>query len=114
MYFVRRGRISFAFRLITEVNIQIYFAVSTSRNSCPEVFCKKGVLRNIAKLAGKHLYQSLFFNKVAGLSAATLLKKRLWHKCFPVNFAQFLETSFFIEYLWWLLLNQAWRIFHLL
>ena len=114
MYFVRRGRISFAFRLITEVNIQIYFAVSTSRNSCPEVFCKKGVLRNIAKLTGKHLYQSLFFNKVAGLSAATLLKKRLWHKCFPVNFAQFLETSFFIEYLWWLLLNQAWRIFHLL
>ena len=114
MYFVRRGRISFAFRLTIEVNIQIYFAVSTSRNSCPEVFCKKGVLRNIAKFTGKHLCQSLFFNKVAGLSAATLLKKRLWHRCFSVNFAQFLETSFFLEYLWWLLLNQAWRIFHLL
>ena len=23
---------------------------------------------------------------------ATLLKKRLWHKCFPVNFAKFLRT----------------------
>ena len=29
--------------------------------------CKKGVLRNFAKLTGKHLCQSLFFNKVAGL-----------------------------------------------
>ena len=26
---------------------------------------------------------------------ATLLKKRLWHKCFPVNFAKFLRTTFF-------------------
>ena len=35
---------------------------------------------------------------------ATLLKKRLWHMCFPVNFAKFLTTSFFIKHLWWLLL----------
>ena len=27
--------------------------------------------------------------KVAGLRPASLLKKRLWHKCFPVNFAIF-------------------------
>ena len=31
------------------------------------LFCKKGVLRNFAKFTGKHLYQNLFFNKVAGL-----------------------------------------------
>ena len=30
-------------------------------------------------------------NKVAGLRAATLLKKGLWHRCFPVNFAEFLR-----------------------
>ena len=30
------------------------------------VFCKKGILRNFAKFTGKHLRQSLFFNKVAG------------------------------------------------
>ena len=29
---------------------------------------KKGILRNFAKFTGKHLYQSLLFNKVAGLS----------------------------------------------
>ena len=37
------------------------------RSSRPEVFCKKGVLRNFTKFTGKHLCQSLFFNKVAGL-----------------------------------------------
>ena len=54
---------------------------------------KKGVLRNFAKFTGKHLCQSLYFNKVAGLRPATLLKKKLWHRCFPVNFAK-LRTPF--------------------
>ena len=31
---------------------------------------------------------------------ATLLKKRLWPWCFPVNFAKFLRTTFFTEHLW--------------
>ena len=38
----------------------------TSRSSRPEVFFKKGVLRDLTKFAGKHLCQSPFFNKVAG------------------------------------------------
>ena len=45
------------------------------RSSQPEVFCKKDVLSNFAKFTGKHLCQSLFFNKVAGLRPATLLKR---------------------------------------
>ena len=32
-----------------------------------KVFCKKGVLRNFAKIIGKRLCQRFFFNKVAGL-----------------------------------------------
>ena len=32
----------------------------------PEVFYKKGVLKDFAKFIGKHLYQSFFFNKVVG------------------------------------------------
>ena len=44
-----------------------FFWIYLGRSSRPEVFCKKGVLRNIAKLTGKHLCQSLFFNKVSGL-----------------------------------------------
>ena len=46
------------------------------RSSCPQVLCKKGVLKNFTKFTGKHLWQSLLFNKVAGLSPATLLKTR--------------------------------------
>ena len=34
------------------------------RNSRPEVFCKKGVLKNFAKFTEKHLCQSCFFNLV--------------------------------------------------
>ena len=36
---------------------------------------------------------------------ATSLKKRLWRRCFPVNFAEFLRTLFVTEHLRWLLLN---------
>ena len=53
---------------------------------------KKGVLRNFAKFTGKYLCRSLFFNKAAGLEA--FIKKRFWHRCFPVNFAKFLRTLF--------------------
>ena len=49
----------------------------------------RGVLENFTKVTGKHLCQSLFFNKVAGLRPATLLKKRLWRMRFPGNFAKF-------------------------
>ena len=63
------------------------------RNSCPEVFCKKGVLRNFVKFTERHLCQRLSY-KVAGLRPTALLKKRPWHRCFPVNFAKFLEIPF--------------------
>ena len=52
----------------------------SSHQSCP---VKKGVLTNFAKFTGKHLYQCLFFNKVAGAA-----------RCFPVNLAKFLRTPF--------------------
>ena len=81
----------------------MYFGIS--RSSHPEVFPKKSVLKKFAKFTAKHLCQSLFFNKVAGLRPVTLLKKRLWHRCFLVNFVKFLRTPFYIEHLVWLLLD---------
>ena len=59
------------------------------RISRPELFCKKGILKNFSKFTGKYLCQRLFFNKISGLRPEILLKKRLWHRCFPVNFAKF-------------------------
>ena len=35
------------------------------RSCRPEVFYKIGLLKNFVKFRGKHLWQSLFFNKVA-------------------------------------------------
>ena len=58
------------------------------RSSRSEVFCKKGVLENFTKFTGKHLCQSLIFNKVSGLRPATLLKRGLWLRCFPVIFVK--------------------------
>ena len=37
--------------------------------------------------------RALFLIKLQA-TLASLLKKRLWHKCFPVNFAKFLRTPF--------------------
>ena len=64
------------------------------RSSHQKSSLKKGVLRNFTKFTGKHLSQGLFFNKVAGHRPANLSKKRLWHRCCPVNFANFLRTPF--------------------
>ena len=71
------------------------------------MFFKKGVLRIFAKFTGKHLCQGLFFKKVEGLRPAALLKKRLVHRCFPVNFAKLLRAPFLTEHLRWLLLSYV-------
>ena len=62
----------------------------------PEVFLK-GVLRNFAKFTGKHLCQSLIFNKVAGMRPATLLKRRFWRRCFPVSVRRCPVKNVFIK-----------------
>ena len=71
--------------LFTEkiMHVQIWICCEY-RSSPPEVFCRIGGLRNFAKLTGKHLCQSLFCNKVAGL--------------------KFIRAPFFTEHLRWLLL----------
>ena len=62
-----------------------------------------GVLKNFAKFTGKHQCQSLFLIKLQSLGPDI---KRPWHRCFPVNFAIFLRTSFLTEHLQWLLLSK--------
>ena len=39
--------------------------------------------------------------------ACNFIKKRLWDRCFPVNFAKLLRAPFLTEHLWWLLLTCA-------
>ena len=71
------------------------------RSSRPEVFCRKGVLRNFAKFTGKHLWKSLFFNKVAGLRPLLLLTllKRDSGQVFSCEFRETSKNTFFTEQL---------------
>ena len=62
---------------------------SEYRSSHQRCSVRKGFLRTFAAPV-----QSLFWNKYAGLRPATLLKKRPWYRCFPVNFAKFLRAPF--------------------
>ena len=81
--------------LLLEIKSQTlsYVVTAMVRSSRPGVFCKKEVLTKLAKLIEKHLCQSLF------------LIKKLWQRCFPVNFAKVLRKTFLIEHLRRLLPN---------
>ena len=46
-------------------------------------------------------------SQATGLRPATLLKQRLWHRCFPVNFEKSLATSLLKEHFRWLLLQKC-------
>ena len=63
-------------------------------SSRPEVFCKNGVLRNFAKLTGKHLRQSLFFNKIAGIKASNFIEKETLAQVFSCEFCEISKNTF--------------------
>ena len=55
----------------------------------PEMFFKKGVLKNFANLTP--VLESLF-NKNGGLGARNFIKKSVKNRCFPVKLAKILRT----------------------
>ena len=55
--------------------------IASAEAAARGVLCKKVINKEV-------------LNKVAGLRPAILLKKRLWDRCFPVNFAKFLRAPF--------------------
>ena len=67
---------------------RVSMVLKRNRSSHRRCSARKGILRNFAKLTGKHLCQSLFFNKVTGR-----------HRCFSVDFTKFLRTPFLTEHL---------------
>ena len=59
------------------------------RSSRPGVLCKKGVVRNFTKFTGRHLCQSLFFDRVPGLRPLTLAQ------VFSYGFCKITKNTFF-------------------
>ena len=84
--------------------LDVWVGSECTRISHRKCCVRKGALRNFVKFKGKHLCYCFFFNKVAALMPATLLKKRPWHRCFPVNFAKYLRTPVLQNTFMWLLL----------
>ena len=66
------------------------------------MFYKKGDLRNFVKFTGKHLCQSLFFNKVAGLRPETcnFIKKETLAQVISGEFYEISKNTIFTEHLW--------------
>ena len=76
--------------VISHINHHCCYLFRSNHQRCS---MKKCVLRIFTKFTRKYLSQNLFFNKLC-LRPATLLNKRLWHRCFPVNFTKLLGTPF--------------------
>ena len=83
-------RWALSFLLLIVAIFILYMTYFSCWSSRPKMFCKKGVLEDLAKFTGKHLCQSLFFNKVSVLRPAGVF----FYRCFPVNFVKFLRTPF--------------------
>ena len=76
------------------------------------MFHKKAVLKIFAIFTEKHLYWNLFLYKNAGLQACSFVKKRLQHRCFPVNIDKFLRALILKNICGWLLLRVFLERFH--
>ena len=58
----------------------------------------------VRRCSVKKVFLEILQNSQENTCARVSVKKRLWHRCFPVNFAKFLRTPFLTEHLRWLLL----------
>ena len=59
-----------------------------------DVFCKKGVMKKLGKIQRTTSVLESLFNKFATRWFATLLKKKLLHTYFLLNFAKIFVTPF--------------------
>ena len=55
----------------------------------------------VQRCSAEKMFLEILLNSQENTSAR-VLKKRLWHRCFLVNFTKFLRTPFFTEPLRWL------------
>ena len=70
------------------------FLISLFRNSHRTCFVKKGALKNFANFHRKHLCWIFLLIKLQA-QACNFNKKRLQHRCFPVNISKFFKNSLF-------------------
>ena len=94
--------------------VKFHKEIAINRNSHRRFSIKKGLLKSLVKFTRKHLRQSVFFNKVAGLNFAKFLRtpflqntsrqlllKMFWFKSYTRNgkngLLKYIYTLFFIS-----------------
>ena len=88
--------------LIVLLISRFYFqSNSIYRNSPPEVFLTKGVLKICSKFTEEHPCQSAISIKLQ----SNFIEIVLWHGCFPVNWLHIFRTPFPKNTPGWLLLD---------
>ena len=88
---------SFFVRITVFTKFFSKFEISFWKSSHRRCSIKKGVLRNFVKYIGKHLCQSSFFHKIAGLRPANFIKKETLAQVFFCEFCEIFKNTFFIE-----------------
>ena len=71
--------------------LKTYSGVKKWQAQPPEVFCKKGVLKNFSNFTGKHLCWGIFLIKLHEWKPVTLKKETLT-QVVPVKFTKFLRA----------------------
>ena len=89
---------------VTEIMMKSTIISPSFRSSRPEVSYKKRYSKKFRKIYRKTPNARVSFLIKLQAWHAILLKKRLWHRCFPVNFAKFLRITFLKDHPRWLLL----------
>ena len=84
--------------------IRCYLLLLFAKEAVAQTSSVKKVFLEISQNSQENTCARVSFLKKLQTMACNFIKKRLWHKCFPVNFAKFLRTPFLTEHLWWLLL----------
>ena len=78
------------------------------RSSRPNLLCKKVFLK-ISQNSQENTCTRASFLISCRRQPAASLKKRLWHRSFPVDFVEFIRIPSFIEHILWLLLSMGFQ-----
>ena len=80
---------------------KFYLGTPILENICEDdCFQKLSLINSFNVKVSQHSYGSF------RLEACSFIKKRVWGRCFPVNFTKFLRKPFFTKHLRWLLLSD--------
>ena len=103
LFYQRVGYISLGY--VIPSTVHFHFEMQDSE-AIPKMCSVKNVFLEISQNSQENACARVSFLiklQAIGLRTATLLKKRLWLSCFPVNSAKFLRTPFLTEHRWLLL-----------